>query len=69
MKMMAAKKLNKEELMALKLIHDIRFYICVPCDDQRKNRYNVNLRNPLECTCFCDRVDSPLSSLRRIIED
>lgn len=66
---MNAIKFDDHELLAMKLAQDIRLFICGPCEDKRKKHHIINLNDPLQCECFCERVESPLSSLKRIIEN
>ena len=52
-----------------KLLLKVSENICMPCTDKRKEQYNINYDNPIDCGCRCDRVNRILENVRFIDED
>lgn len=52
-----------------KLLLVISEEICMPCTDERKAQYALNLDNPLKCGCCCNHVEYILENAKEIDED
>jgi len=49
-----------------KLLTEISNRICQPCEDPRREKYDLNFENPLNCGCSCDRVEIILENAKQI---
>ena len=54
------------EKIADELLGNLRDQICRPCVECGENLKEVNLENPLECECLCDKVEGMLKAARGI---
>ena len=52
-----------------RLLSAVAERICNPCTDKRKEQYNMNFDNPLECGCRCERVETILAYAEKIDDD
>lgn len=43
--------------------------ICQKCTDPRKKNITINIEDPLNCECRCERVNDVLSSAAKIDHD
>jgi len=52
-----------------KLLTVVSNQICQPCEDPRKEIYVLDYENPLNCGCYCERVESILENAKKIDDD
>ena len=52
-----------------KLLTEVSNKLCQPCEDPRKEKYALDFENPLNCDCYCERVESILEKAKEIDKD
>ncbi|OEJ67516.1 hypothetical protein BEN30_08735 [Magnetovibrio blakemorei] len=55
--------------IANELLSTVRERLCIPCAEGGENLKKVDLENPLQCDCVCEKVEVMLTAAKGIIAD
>ncbi len=59
---------ERYETVAKDIVRSVREKICVPCTNPRKENFLIDMHDPLNCACLCERVEPLLESAAQIVK-